>query len=39
MEVFLVALKEAVKKDYLNIDFDFYLSRRSRLLIWDLIYL
>ena len=30
MKVFLVALKEAVKKDYPNIDFDFYLSRRSR---------
>ena len=30
MKVFLVALKEAVKKDYPNIDFDFYLSKRSR---------
>ena len=30
MKVFLVALKEAVQKDYPNIDFDFYLSRRSR---------
>ena len=30
MKVFLVALKEAVKKDYPNIDFDFHLSRRSR---------
>ena len=30
MKDFLVALKEAVKKDYPNIDFDFYLSRRSR---------
>ena len=30
MKVFLVALKETVKKDYPNIDFDFYLSRRSR---------
>ena len=30
MKVFLVALKEAVKKDYPNIDFDFYLLRRSR---------
>ena len=30
MKVFLVALKEAVKKDYPDIDFDFYLSRRSR---------
>ena len=30
MKVFLVALKEAVKKDNPNIDFDFYLSRRSR---------
>ena len=30
MKVFLVALQEAVKKDYPNIDFDFYLSRRSR---------
>ena len=30
MKVFLVALKEAVKKDYPNIEFDFYLSRRSR---------
>ena len=30
MKVFLVALKEAVKKDYPNIDFDFYLSRRSK---------
>ena len=28
--MFLVALKEAVKKDYPDIDFDFYLSRRSK---------
>ena len=30
MKAFLVALKETVKKDYPNIDFEFYLSRRSK---------
>ena len=30
MEAFLVALKEVVKKDYPNIEFEFYLSRRSK---------
>ena len=30
MKAFLVALSEVVKKDYPNIDFEFYLSRRSK---------
>ena len=30
MKVFLVALREAVKKDYSDIDFEFYVSRRSK---------
>ena len=29
-KAFLVALSEVVKKDYPNIDFEFYLSRRSK---------
>ena len=30
MKAFLVALKQRVKKDYPNTDFEFYLSRRSK---------
>ena len=30
MKAFLVALSEVVKKDYPSIDFQFYLSRRSK---------
>ena len=30
MKAFLVALEEVVKKDYPDIEFQFYLSRRSK---------
>ena len=30
MKAFLVALKQRVKKDYPNTEFEFYLSRRSK---------
>ena len=30
MKAFLVALKQCVKKDYPEIEFEFYLSRRSK---------
>ena len=30
MKAFLVALKQCVKKDYPDIEFEFYLSRRSK---------
>ena len=30
MKAFLVALREVVKKDYPDINFEFYLSRRSK---------
>ena len=30
MKAFLVALKQCVKKDYPNTEFEFYLSRRSK---------
>ena len=30
MKAFLAALEQVVKKDYPNIDFQFYLSRRSK---------
>ena len=35
MKAFLVALREVVKKDYPDINFEFYLSQRSNLYIWD----
>ena len=32
MKAFLVALREIVKKDYPDINFEFYLSRRSKFI-------